>query len=45
MTDYAENTRKARVSEKVVWELYFRLVVVPDEFDFSVCQLGASYLI
>ena len=44
-TDYAENIRKARVAEKVFWELYFMLVVVPDEFDFSVCRLGASYLI
>ena len=35
-TDHAENTRKSLVAEKVVCELYFQLVVVPDEFDFSV---------
>ena len=45
VTDYTEKYRKARVAEKVVCELYFMLVVVPDEFDFSVCRLGASYLI
>ena len=35
-TDYAENTRKPPIAEKVACELYFKLVVVPDEFDFSV---------
>ena len=35
-TDYAENTRKSLIAEKVVCELYFQLVVVPEEFDFSV---------
>ena len=35
-TDHLENTRKSLVAEKVVCELYFQLVVVPDEFDFSV---------
>ena len=35
-TDYAENTRKSLIAEKVVSELYFQLVVVPEEFDFSV---------
>ena len=35
-TDYAENTRKSLIPEKVVCELYFQLVVVPERFDFSV---------
>ena len=35
-TDYAENTRKSLIPEKVVCELYFQLVVVLEEFDFSV---------
>ena len=35
-TDHAENTRKSLIAEKVVSELYFQLVVVLDEFDFSV---------
>ena len=35
-SDYAENTRKALITEKVVCELYFQLVVVLEEFDFGV---------
>ena len=35
-TDNAEKHRKARVAEKVVCELYIMLVVVLEEFDFSV---------
>ena len=35
-TDHAENTRKSLIAEKVVCELYFQLVVVLEEFDFSV---------
>ena len=35
-TDYAENTRKSLIAEKVVCELYFKLVAVPEEYDFSV---------
>ena len=35
-TDYTENTRKSLIPEKVVCELYFQLVVVLEEFDFSV---------
>ena len=34
---HAENTQKSLIPEKVVCEqLYFQLVVVPEEFDFSV---------
>ena len=34
--DDADNTRKSLITEKVVCELYFQLVVVLEEFDFSV---------
>ena len=36
-TEHLEKIRKAQVAEKVVCkQLYFMLVVVLDEFDFSV---------
>ena len=35
-TDYAENIRKSLIPEKVVCELYFQLVAVLEEFDYSV---------